>query len=123
MTAEDPVCVLGGGLAGWTLWGFARTGDALRGSIVVGGAALAGWGAWTWYLLSVSGYFGATYVERLAAVGLFSIHLILFEPSTRAGSWELAGACFGLGSIVAAILLLRLVRVALPPPHAFARRD
>ena len=123
LTAGTVAAIVGGGLAGWTLWGFALTREALRGAAVVAAAALAGWGAWTWYLLSVSDYFGATFAERLAALGWFSIHLILFEPSTRAGSWTLAGFYFGLGAIVGAVVFLRLVRVMLPPPHAFARRD
>jgi caspase domain-containing protein len=110
----------GGFLAGWTLWGFVRGPDALRGAAVVGGAAFAGWVGWVTYLLASSRYFGDFY-ERVDAARWFVIHLVFFE-STRTASWILSGAIFGLVSCLAAMALMLWVRVMLPPPHAFARR-
>ena len=110
----------GGLLAGWTLWGFARGRDALRGAVLVGGAALAGWVGWVAYLLASSRYLG-TLTERPEAARWFVIHLVFFEE-TRTASWLLGGAIFGFVACLAAMALVLWVRVALPPPHAFARR-
>jgi hypothetical protein len=93
------VAAAGGGfLAGWTLWGFARSRDAVQGAMVVAGSALAGWGAWVVYFLAVSRSF----------------------EGMRTGSWLLSGALFGLVAALTAMVLLVRGRVALPPPHAFA---
>jgi len=110
----------GGFLAGWTLWGFARGRDALRGAAVVGGAALGGWVGWVAYLLASSRYFG-DFFQRVDAARWFVIHLVFFEE-TRTASWILGGAIFGFVACLTAMGLMLWVRVMLPPPHAFARR-
>lgn len=109
----------GGFLAGWALWGFARSRDAVHGALVVGGSALAGWGAWIVYFLAVSRYLGGSLGERWEAARWFVVHLVFFE-GTRTGSWLLSGALFGLVAALAAMVLLVRGRVALPPSHAFA---
>lgn len=120
LLAGAAAAAAGGFLAGWTLWGFTRSPDALRGAAVVGGAALTGWVGWTAYLLASSRYFG-TLTERIDAARWFVIHLVFFEE-TRTASWLLSGAVFGFVACLAAMALMLWVRVMLPPPHAFAQR-
>ena len=71
------------------------------------------------YLLAVSRYFGSSLGERWEAAHWFVVHLVFFEGMST-GSWALSGALFGLVAALAAMVLLVRVRVALPPPHAFA---
>jgi hypothetical protein len=113
------VAAAGGGfLAGWTLWGFARSTDAVHGAGVVGASALAGWAAWVVYFLAVSRYFGSSLAERWEAARWFVVHLVFFE-GVRPGWGGGGGALFGLVACLAAMVLLVRVRVALPPPRAF----
>ena len=110
----------GGFLAGWTLWGFARSRDALYGAGVVGASALAGWGAWIVYFVVVSRHVRSSlYASGWVAADWFVAYQVFFED-TRTGSWLVSGALFGLVAALAAMVLLVRGRVALPPPHAFA---
>ncbi len=85
---QGAVAAAGGGfLAGWTLWGFARSRDAVHGAMVVGASALAGWAAWVVYFVAISRYVRSSfYTSSWATAHWFVVHVVFFEDTPLVGA-------------------------------------